>query len=378
MGKSLYLVSGEISGDVHGAEVMRALRERLGEVEFAGVGGPDMAREGKVRDWVDEAAVVGLWEVLKKYGYFKREFERVRAEIRELRPDAVVLIDYPGFNLRLAKVLREDGMKTRIVYYISPQVWAWNRGRIPKMAKYLDLMICIFPFEKALYEESGLRTVFAGHPMVDRLNALRTGEARDPQLVGFFPGSRTREVAKLFPVMLETAKRMRRSRPELRFAVAAASEKMAALMRGMLGEGDAGLCQITVGSAYALMQRAGCAAVASGTASLEAAFFGLPYVLVYRVSGMTYRAARLLMKVPFLGMVNILAGREVVREFLQDDCTAPQIADELLRLGNDPEAAAALGDELRELTAVLGGGGAHDRAAEAIVAELERGGGGEA
>ncbi len=370
MSRKIYLVSGEISGDTHGAEVMTALRERDPEIAFDGVGGPLMREVGgdDVRDWVEEAAVVGLWEVLRKYGYFRREFARVLGEIREGAPEAVVLIDYPGFNLRLAKALRKSGVKTKLIYYISPQVWAWNRGRIPKMAEILDLMICIFPFEKALYEESGLKTVFAGHPMVDRLSALRTGEARDENLVGFFPGSREREVSKIFPVMLETAQRMRESRSDLRFSAAAASEKLADLMRGM--QMAEPVCEVETGDAYALMQRAGCGAVASGTATLESAFFGLPYCLVYKVSALTNLVARFLMKVKFLGMANILADREVVREFLQKDATPEQIADELLRLANDAGARETLTGELANVVEKLGEGGAHDRAAVAILEAL--------
>jgi len=163
---------------------MRALRELTPEVEFRGAGGREM-RElagGDFFDWADEA-VVGLWDVLKKYGYFKEQLERMAAEIVRLRPAALILIDYPGFNLRLAQKVRAAQPAIKIIYYISPQVWAWNRERIPKMARYLDLMLCIFPFERPLYEASGLRTVFVGHPMLDSLAAKRTGVARDPALV---------------------------------------------------------------------------------------------------------------------------------------------------------------------------------------------------
>ncbi len=364
----LYFVSGEASGDAHGAAVIGSLKELRPGIEFAGVGGPEMramAGGDGIRDWIADAAVVGIWEVLKKYRYFKKQFDRVADEIEARGPQAVVLIDYPGFNLRMAKEIRKRGVETKIIYYISPQVWAWNRRRIPTMARLLDLMICIFPFEKALYEKSGLRTEFGGHPMVDRLAPLRDQAERDPLLVALLPGSREREVSKIFPILIGAAQQMRTARPDLKFATAAPSEAMAEKMRTMLPE--PGLCEVGVGNAYELMAGACCGAVASGTATLEAAFLGLPYCLVYKVSRATYLAAKMLMKVDFLGMANILGEREVVREFLQGDATPVAIADELLRLTNSEKARGSLATELREVTDKLGGEGAHHRAAELIL-----------
>jgi lipid-A-disaccharide synthase len=230
-------------------------------------------------------------------------------------------------------------------------------------------MICIFPFEKELYEKSGLPTLFAGHPMVDRLNALRTGKPRDETLVALLPGSREREISKIFPVLLDAARIMQRARPELRFAAAAASKKLAARMKEM--QGDQKICDIQIGNAYDLMQHAGTGAVASGTASLEAAFFGLPYCLVYKVAPLTYIAARMLMKVEFLGMVNILAGREVVHEFLQKEAEPRLIADELLRLTNSEDARTKLASKLAQATSQLGEGQAHHRAAKVILDQLQ-------
>ena len=207
----LYLIAGEASGDARGAEVMKSLltrAEACGQsVEFFGAGGPQMqGLAPAIQDWSGEA-VVGLWDVLKKYGYFKRQFDAMLAEIAERKPDAVVFIDYPGFNLRMAKALRKRANSPRLIYYISPQVWAWNRRRIPQMARTLDLMLCIFPFEKALYEQSGLPTVFVGHPMLDTLAAKKDPDAfpREKDLIGLFPGSRSREVSKIFPIMVAAA-----------------------------------------------------------------------------------------------------------------------------------------------------------------------------
>ncbi len=369
----LYLVAGEASGDARGAELMRALRKRAPDLEFCGAGGREMKTlaGSEFSDWADEA-VVGLWDVLKKYGYFKAQFARMLGEIARLQPAAVVLIDYPGFNLRLAKALRQRLRGLKIIYYISPQVWAWNHGRIPKMAKLLDLMLCLFPFEQALYERSGLRTVFVGHPMLDSLRSRRITTPRDPQLVGLFPGSREKEVRRIFPVMIDAAFRMKQTRPELRFEAAAASHQLADQMLAMLqrvGE-DVEFCAIHVRSSHELMQRAAAGMVCSGTATLEAAFFGMPLVVIYKVAWLTWAVGKRLVKVPFLGMPNVLAGREIAREFLQQAAQSEPIADEMLRLLANDDARHRLERELAEVVAQLGEEGAAERAAVAICKEL--------
>ncbi len=327
-----------------------------------------------LENWTEEAAVVGLWEVLKKYGYFRRQFDRVLAEIESLRPAAVVLIDYPGFNLRLAKALRKRyGPSLKILYYISPQVWAWNRGRIPRMARWLDLMLCIFPFEPALYEPAGLRSVFVGHPLIDSL-AAETPQTRAATLVGLFPGSRQREVQKIFPTMLAAAAIMRRARPELRFATAAPSERMARLLAALrTGAGwTEAECPVGVGDARQLMGRAGVGMVASGTATVEAASLGMPLVIVYQVAPLTYWVGRAVVRVPFLGMINLLANREIAREFLQGEARPGAIAAETLRLlETDGKARQQQIADLREVVERLGGGGAAERAAAAILPLLD-------
>jgi len=367
----LYLLSGERSGDRHGAGVMEEIRALRPDTEFLGLGGAEMhALSPHVTDWVEEAGVVGLVEVLKKYGWFKKKFAETLSRITDLKPDAVVLIDYPGFNLRMAKALRQRGFTGKIIYYISPQVWAWHRSRIPKMGKLLDLMLCIFPFEKDLYQSSGLRTEFTGHPLVEYHRARLTGAAREPDLIGLFPGSRRREIAKHFPVLLQAAQRMKGERPALQFVASAASEKLAALMRDMLREHPVADLTIETGTAAALMQRVCCGAVASGTATLEAAILGLPYCLIYKVNAGTYLMGRMLIRVPFLGIVNILAGREVVQELIQRDCSPEKVASELLRLHGDSLARAALAGNLAGVVAGLAGDGAYAKAAAAIISAV--------
>jgi lipid-A-disaccharide synthase len=368
---SLFLVAGEVSGDIHGAELLSALIRELGDVPIRGLGGPRMkAHAAELTDWLDEAAVLGLWEVLKKYGYFRAKLTETIAAIEALQPSVTILIDYPGFNLRLANALRQRGYRGRIAYYISPQVWAWKRGRIKEMARTLDLMMCIFPFEKELYEASGLRTEFVGHPLVDELAAEQIEVTRDPNLVGLFPGSRRREIEALFPAMVEAANLLSSSRPGLRFVTSAVNEKLASRLRELAEAGGVKI-EVSHGDVHRLMQTCGCAVIASGTATLEAAFFGLPYCLTYKVAWLTATIARLVMQVKYLGIVNNLAGREVVEELLQERATGPSIARALEGFLVSEAKRKQLSLELRQVAGMLGSGGAHACAAAAVLRLLK-------
>lgn len=372
MGRTVWIVAGEASGDARSAELMRALLGRAPEIGFVGAGGPRMESlaGSPYENWIATAGVVGLWDVLKRYGYFRAKFQTMLADIARIQPDAVILVDYPGFNLRLARALRARIPTMRIIYYVSPQVWAWNRRRIPKMARWLDLMLCIFPFEKPLYEQSGLRTEFVGHPMVEQFRErLADAPVRERALVGLFPGSREREVKRIFPAMAGAAAQIKKSRPDLRFEAAASSPQHVAMMKQMAN--DAGVeIEIRAGDAHDLMQRATVGLVCSGTATLEAACLGLPYALVYKTAWLTYEVGRRLVTIQFLGMVNILAGRSVVREFIQHAATPAALADEMLRLLNVPGASDALQAELKSTVTRLGGVGAADRAALAVLSVL--------
>ena len=382
MSKKLYFVAGEVSADNHGAALMRSLSEvpRNCDIQFIGRGGPQMrAIAGEqFKNWVGEAAVLGLWEVIRKYGYFREQFRQTLSEIEKSKPDALVLIDYPGFNLRLARALRDRSPQQKIIYYISPQVWAWNRGRIKKMARFLDLVLCIFPFEADIYNKSGLRAVFVGHPMIERLEAQRIDTKRDPDLIGLFPGSRLREVRKIFPVLIETAHLLHRCRPSLRFEVAAASAGLAAEMnkileqRRKLSGRDRQVIHIKIDETAAIMQQAFVGIVASGSATLEAAYFRLPFVLIYKVAWPTYLAGRLVVNVEYLGMPNLLATREVVSEFIQHEAKPSAIARAVRPLVEDQQTRARMIWEFDAMVAKLGDSGASQRAARAIMEEIGR------
>ncbi len=370
---TIYFVAGEVSADNHGAALMRCLREVDGELRFVGRGGPQMQQVAgeQFKNWIGEAAVLGLWEVLRKYGYFQAQFQETLKEIRESKPDAVVLIDYPGFNLRLSRALRRQAPRQKIIYYISPQVWAWNRGRIKRMAHSIDLVLCIFPFEADLYNQAGLRALFVGHPMIERLRGRKIDAERDRNLIGLFPGSRSREVRKIFPVLLETARELRKQNRDLRFEVAAASEQMAREMKpsvsGQDQSQDREAIQIKVDETAAIMQRAWAGIVASGSATLEAAYFRLPFVLIYKVAWPTYLAARLVVNVQYLGMPNLLAGKEVVPEFIQQRAKPSAIVKAVQPLIENGDAREQMISEFDVIIPKLGDSGASERAARAII-----------
>jgi len=375
---TIYFVAGAVSADNHGAALMCSLRVLDPELKFIGRGGPQMQQVAgaQFKNWIGDAAVLGLWEVLRKYGYFREQFRQTLNEILETKPDAVVLIDYPGFNLRLARALRRQSHSQKIIYYISPQVWAWNRGRIKKMAHFIDLVLCIFPFETDLYAASGLRAVFVGHPMIERLETQKIDTHRDQNLIGLFPGSRSREVRKIFPVMIEAAGRLLQLNPTLRFQVAAASEELAREMSEMLRAeqlADRETIEIAAGQTAATLQRAFVGIVASGSATLEAAYFGMPFVLIYKVAWPTYVAARLVVNVDFLGMPNLLAAKEVVPEFIQHEAKPDAIVKAVRLLMEDSPARDRMISDFDAIISKLGGTGASERAAQAILEELTEG-----
>ena len=365
----IYLVAGEVSGDLHGAELVSALK-KSGKHTFLGWGGPHMSEAGGTRDWVEKAGVMGIWDVLKQYSWFKARFQETLAEIEKTQPAVLVLIDYPGFNLRLAKAVRERCPNVKILQYVCPQVWAWKRGRIPKMAKWLDQVVCLFPFEVEVLAEGDCPGVYLGHPIVDELREKKEELVREEGLIGLFPGSRRREVDRLFPILVETSRLLRKERPELKFEVPAISEKLADSMRAMMSEDDEIL--IKVGSSQNLMQRATCAVMASGTATLEAAWFGLPYCVIYKVAPLTWQVAQMVVKVEHIGIANILAGKQLVPEFLQHDLNPTRLAEWVGSQLDNESVREELSQKLLAVASELGDGGVHERVAAAVEELLEK------
>jgi len=384
----IWVVAGEPSGDARGEELLRRLKLLRPDLEFIGAGGPRIrALAGEpFDDWVAEAAVVGLWDVLRHYPYFRGKFHGMLAEINTRQPAAVLLIDYPGFNLRLARALRQCGYRGKILYYISPQVWAWNRGRIPAMARFLDLMVCVFPFEQPMYQASGLKTAFTGHPMLEAL--MQGTEAdhseRDRNLLALLPGSRRREVEKNLPPMCSAARLVLERRPQTTFAIAIAHEKHRPIVEPLL---DGLPVTVSRGNAHELMRRARAGIVCSGTATLESAFFGLPYCLIYRAAWLTFEVGKRLVDVNCLGIVNILnnylknppadpripadAAPHVVKEFIQHFALPEPMANEVTLLLDDNTYRENMLESFRTILDSLQVEGASQRAAESILSELQ-------
>lgn len=374
--RTILIIAGEPSGDRHAAHLVAAMRRLEPDLSFFGIGGEAMRAEG-VDTLVDirETAVMGLSEVLRRYGFFRRLFRRMLDLARERRPAAVILVDYPGFNLRFAAAAKGLGLK--VVYYICPQVWAWNRARIKRMAVVLDRLITIFPFEAEHFASTALRVTFAGHPLVDEAAAV--WDAPDATLpwngqprIALLPGSRDHEIRRLLPDMLAAARLLKQRFSGASFIVAAAGASAAELIHDVAAA-NGGLPEHTVvvtGRTRFILRQARVAIVASGTATIEASLMLCPMVVVYRVAPLTYWVARRLVRVDAIGMVNLVAGERICPELIQHAVTPPAVADALDAPLRNPVAHDALRARLERVNHKLGSGGAAERAAEAVLDTL--------
>ncbi len=377
MSKNIWIIAGEQSGDAYGALLAKALRGLDAQVTIRGMGGEAMAQAG-VDVMVDstELGVVGFVEVLRHLRLFWRIFHDLLDRAAQERPDAVILIDYPGFNLRFARRLHALGI--RVVYYVSPQVWAWGKRRIPTIARCVDKMLVIFPFEPQVYAETGLDVEFVGHPLLEVLDACRDPAlTREPSTVLLLPGSRGSEIERLLPVMLDTVQMLHAQRPELQFVIAVPREAIADRVRetaGALLSPRPGKPAITlaVGETRRWLQRAGVGLAASGTVTVESAILGLPLVVIYRVHPFTYWLGRLLVKIPFFTMVNLVAGKAVYEEFLQNAVAPPALTRALTDILPGGKRRDSVRQEMAAAVQKLGGQSpVCERAAEAVFELIE-------
>jgi len=363
------IIAGEASGDLHGAGVVRALRRKDSSIDIFGVGGDKMQGEGMDLIYhVREVAVMGFWEVLKHLPII-RSMQQTLIQLLTLRkPDLVVLIDYPGFNLRFAPSVKRLGIK--VVYYISPQVWAWHKRRVRKMRGVVDKMLVVFPFEVEFYRSEGIDAEFVGHPLVDVLSSTmsrrdfcrRYDLDADKGIVAVFPGSRKQEVAQMFEEILAAA-RLIAKEMNMEVAVGVAPTIPESYLTDFYALDGIRLIK---GATYELMNHATFALVKSGTGTLEAAWFGTPMVVLYRTSWVTYLIGRLLVKTKHIGLVNIVAGSSVVPEFVQHRVRSSQIAREALALMKDKSAMAKMRTELETVRKKLGERGASQRVADHV------------
>ena len=373
--KSLLVIAGEDSGDMHAADVIRALKEKRPDLTFWGIGGDKLRAEGmELLHHTREMDVLGFVEVFKRYPFFKRTFNEVLVEADQRKPDAALLVDYPGFNLRLAAELKNRGIK--VLYYVCPQVWAWNRGRIPKMAEIIDRLMVIFPFEVEVFKGVDLKVDFVGHPMVDELREFRTKEPESlpwngKKKIALLPGSRKQEITCILPGLLEAAQVLEQSRPDLSFLIPV-PERRLALAESILQKAGKAPRNISIvtGGAREVLKQADAAFVASGTATLEAALLRCPTILVYRTSWFNYLLGRVLIRIPWLGIANIVSGREIMPERIQHHMTTIKLVAAIDPLINDTPVRSAMIGNLETLEKMLGAGSPAGRVASIIAEEL--------
>jgi lipid-A-disaccharide synthase len=367
------IVAGEASGDIYGADLVREAQRLDPELHFVGIGGQRM-REAGVQTLVDSAdmAVVGLVEVLKHFDIIAAAFLKLKNILRNDPPALLILIDYPGFNLRLAKVAKRAGVK--VLYYISPQIWAWRQGRVKKIARLVDHMAVILPFEAAFYERSGVPVTFVGHPMLDMVQVSMSREQAtasfglDPsrKIVGLFPGSRKNEVDRLLPVIIESAKLLEKQFPGVQFLVPVASTlSREDLAPQFLAAGIK--VTFTNERIHDLIRACDAIISVSGTVTLEIALIGTPMVIIYKLSPLTYMLAKRLVKIEHIGLCNIIAGETVVRELIQEEATPALISAEIEKILGNVLYANDIKQKLSYVRSQLKSGGA-----SANVARLAR------
>lgn len=376
------IVAGEASGDLHAAKLVKAFRESRPSQEFVFFGAAgermrDAGVEAVVR--ADGLSIVGIPEIARALPMFLHAFASLKRAALEHRPDVVLLVDFPDFNLRLARALSKLGLK--IVYYISPQLWAWRSYRIRTIRKYVDLVISILPFEKEWYARRGVRHVeYVGSPVAREVNISnpkdvfceKHGLNAAGTIISLLPGSRHKEIARILPVMLETTSMMERQHPDAAFIIALASEKHLDEVRRIVRDADTGKSvRVICGETFDALNASDVGAVTSGTATLETGIIGTPMAIVYKTSALNYKLLRPLIDVEHFGLINLIAGERVASELIQDDFTAASLSAELERLLG-PEVNSMVRTKLREAVDKLGQGGASRRAAEAILKLVER------
>lgn len=368
MAKTVFLVAGESSGDIHGSNLIRALHALDPSLEFEGLGGQRMAATGmQLRHDLAGRAIMGFTEVVRSFGFIRTLFNETITHLEAHRPDVLVLIDYPGFNMRLGR--RAKALGIPVIYYISPQVWAWKKGRVRTLASFVDKMLVILPFEEVIYREANVPCAHVGHPLLDHVRDWSPRTKIEGTVIGLLPGSREQEIRRILPPMIETAKGILGRYPRAKFVAACVDKEREKQIQALAGEFPV---ETHVGGMYDVLGAARFCMIASGTATVEAALFGVPFVILYRVTPVTYWMARMLVDIEHIGMVNILAGKRLVPEFVQGGAVASDILPAALTLIDESPERRAMIDGLAAVREVLGGHGASERAAREILTVFNR------
>jgi len=372
--KRVMIIAGEASGDLHGSNLVRAMRKRDTALFFFGIGGPALKNEG-VNILVDasDLAVVGITEVFNKITSILKGMSIAKKALKKLRPDLLILIDLPDFNLRLAPTAKKLGIP--VLYYICPQVWAWRSGRIKKMRKLADHLAVILPFEEDFYKAYDMPVTFVGHPLLDNHLFIQDDTlempADDTLVIGFLPGSRDREISRHLPVMLDAALILLKKLDSVKFIISLAPgierEYMEKIIENHGGDAD---FEIVTGGAKHMFKRSELVVAVSGTVTLETAIFGMPTVIIYKVSPISYWLGRAMIRVEHIGLANLIAGKKIVPELLQEKASPIKIADTVFELLSDASGLEEMRRELLNVKDILGGPGASERVADIALGML--------
>ncbi len=368
----IMIIAGETSGDIHGGRLCRELKQLDPEIRLFGMGGERMAAAGvELVQEIEKTGVVGFWEVYKDIGRYRKIFHHLVRVLEDRRPRAVILIDYPGFNLRFARRAHQRGVK--VIYYISPQLWAWGKRRVKKVRRFVDRMIVIFRFEKEFYRRQGVEAVWVGHPLAasldrspDRESARKILKTTGTPVIGLLPGSRKSEIARILPVLLQTAGRISRDFPEAEFLLPAAAAGLRPPINDCLRASPVRV-RTEEGLTREILAGADLLLAASGTVTLEAALFATPLIIIYRLSFFTWLFIRMMIRIPHIGLVNIVAGKEIVPEFIQYRARPDRIAREAKKILSRPEIRERMTQELAGVGRALGEPGSSRRAARACL-----------
>ena len=372
---TVMIIAGEASGDMHAAALVRKIHQERPEIRFFGIGGDQMDRAGvEIVRHIREMSILGFAEVIKQYIPIRKIFREMVCVMHRRRPCLVILVDYPGFNIRFAHRVRV--CKIPLVYYISPQVWVWGKGRIKDIARTVDRMLVLFPFEEPIYREAGVDVQFVGHPLKDAVHTEMSkaaffealGFKTDRPTIGLLPGSRSQEVRRLLPEMMKSLSHLEDRLGPLQVVLGKASS-LEDVEYHAFRESDT--TRTLRNQTYDIMAHSDIIIVASGTATLEIALLGTPMVIVYRISLLSFLIAKILVKLPYVGLVNIVAEDHIVPELLQSDCNPEQIAESVYALLTDDDRNQQMRQALKTVAEKMGEAGATRKAAEEVLKFIE-------
>jgi lipid-A-disaccharide synthase len=360
----VYVIAGEASGDLHGANLIKAFNQQESGITWRGWGGDRMKAEGlMLHKHIQDLAFMGFAEVIMNLKTILRNLKSCKDDIREFKPDAVIMIDYPGFNLRIAPFVRKLGIP--VLYYVSPQIWAWNSNRVHGIKKHVNQVYCILPFEKDFYARYGMEVEYVGHPLLDELQLKQFSDDHNPSMIiAVLPGSRKQEISKILPVMLAMVKKF----PEHTFKIAGAPSIDQEFYTDFM---QSHKVNIEYGNTYGILQEADAALVTSGTATLETALIGVPEVVCYSGNPISYMIARRVVKIKYISLVNLIMDREVVKELIQGELNSINLEKELRLIIEPGKHRKKMRDDFMKLREKLGGKGASERTAIAMLKRIK-------